>query len=76
MKGEEESDGRRLGGGETGVCKESLTCRPSLAAAYESSGRVRGRKKRILIVICDTLKHSPHLHYWMTVDLDNFVVLL
>ena len=53
-----------------------LTCRPSLAAAYESSGRVDGRKKRILTAICDTLKHSPHLHHWMTVDLDNFVMAL
>ena len=53
-----------------------LTCRPSLAAACESSGRVRGRKKRILTAFCDTLKHSPHLHYCMTVDLDNFVLAL
>ena len=53
-----------------------LTCRPSLAAAYESSGRARERKKRVLTAFCDTLKHSPHLHYRMTVDLDNFVLVL
>ena len=28
------------------------------------------------VVICDKLKHSPHLHYRMTVDLDNFVMAL
>jgi len=51
-----------------------------LLTIFGSSIRViwKGEKEEeeILTTICDTLKHSPHLHYWMTVDLDNFVMAL